>query len=101
MIYFIFGGEQFYASGGVNDLLVTTHDKKLALHWAENFIGKEIKIVESYMPEDLWTETKIEWTQVMDETGNKIDQFGVIPYGNGNNKMEINGFDDIRMTRGE
>ena len=48
MIFFIFGGETYYADGGARDLIFRTHDKQLAASTARNLIGKKIRIVEEW-----------------------------------------------------
>ncbi len=80
MLFFVFGGEQFYANGGSRDFIFRTCDKQLAESTARSLVGQKVPMVESWMEEDDWLDMTIEWTQVMDETGKTVFEFGK-PYG--------------------
>lgn len=88
-MYYIFGGEQYYASGGCNDLLCYCREKEAAIAWSKRLIGKKVLMKEEGIPEEFWIDYPIEWTHVMSEIGTIIHTEGVIPHGFGNGEVQI------------
>ena len=87
-MYFIFGGECYYASGGGYDLLQKEKDYTKAIEKAKLLIGQNIVIEED--SEGIWLELEIQWTHVMDvSTGEVIKRFGDLPYGQGRKPIRI------------
>lgn len=79
-MYLIFGGEQFYASGGANDFLCMVEESKAQLI-AWKLIGTKIKYIEDWDPKgEFAIEQLIEWTQVVTREGHILHTFGR-PYG--------------------
>lgn len=76
-MFFIFGGECFYASGGGFDLLAKIEDEREAFKEAEKLIGMEAVYGNEWDPV-----ITIQWTHIMDgSTGEVIKRFGAFPYG--------------------
>ncbi len=87
-MYFIFGGECYYASGGGYDLIGREKDYTKAIKKAESLIGKNLVIEED--SEGIWLEHRIEWTHVMHvSTGKVISRFGDLAHGQGRRPMRI------------
>ena len=99
MLFFIFGGEQFYADGGARDIISRTCDKQLAESIARALIGKKVPIVENWIDPKYWLDMTIEWTQVMDEEGTIHFEFGK-PYGKGG-RFEFRGLNCIKYIKKE
>jgi hypothetical protein len=96
-MFFIFGGEQYYADGGARDMISRTCDKQLAESIAKGLIGTKVPIVESWMDPEDWMDMTIEWTQVMDKEGTIHFEFGK-PYGKGGH-FEFQGLNRIKYIK--
>jgi len=94
-MYLIFGGQSFYANGGINDLIETHDDKSHAIQRAVELIGLKA-VTYKCNPEDIeWDEDQcheIEWTQVYDvDNGDVIYKSEVTPFGDNDGVIEVVG----------
>jgi hypothetical protein len=83
-MYLIFGGEEFYASGGGNDFLGACKNLGVANRRAAELIGKYVvtEIAEYTDDRNCDTSHKIEWTHVVDgQNGKILIKFGGRPHG--------------------
>ena len=83
-MYLIFGGECYYASGGINDLIETHDDESCAIQRAIELLGMSA-ITYKAKKEDLeWDDDishEIEWVQVYSvESGDTVYRSETIPY---------------------
>ena len=81
-MFLVFGGQEYYASGGAYDLLGTFEDGQQAWDLAASVIGKNAEWTDSY-PEFSVTR-KIEWSHILDLKSGKVTaEFGGSPLGSG------------------
>ena len=73
-MFIIFGGECYYASGGIRDLLGKEDSKETAITLAKELLGKlAITEIVNYDPDEEWTVShEIEWVHVVDTDTCKI-----------------------------
>ena len=91
-MYLIFGGLQYYASGGGYDYLDMELNKSDAIKAAEGMIGKEgvWEVAEGSDDRDDDMSYEIEWTHVVDSNNGKVlATFGKNPFGGGYPVTEI------------
>lgn len=75
-MHMIFGGETYYASGGVNDFICMAN-KSESINLAKELIGKKIIRYEDWDEKrEFKMEETIEWTHVATQEGVLIENFG-------------------------
>ena len=82
-MFLVFGGQEYYATGGAYDLLATFEDEQKARNFAASAIGKRVEWDEDVFPDDP-SGSPIEWSHVFDtKAGEVIAAFGGKPLGLG------------------
>ena len=88
MMFLVFGGECYYASGGGYDLLFSDEIESEAVKFARDSIGKEAVFSPCDWDDD--PSINIQWSHVLDTNTKKvIHTFGRDTFGRGMQVIEI------------
>lgn len=82
-MYLVFGGQEYYATGGAYDLLGSFEVGAEAWDFAASVIGKRVEWDDETFPENP-TSSPIEWSHILDmKLGKVTAEFGGSPLGVG------------------